>query len=249
MQQQTAKPDNSPADFNNTIKLESSWKMRLSDEFSKPYMSQLREFLKNEIKAGKIIYPRGQEMFNALNYTPFDKVKVIIIGQDPYHGPGQAHGLCFSVKSGVAHPPSLMNIFKELKSDLGCATPKSGELTKWAEQGVLLLNASLSVEQGKPLSHQEKGWEQFTDKIIHLLNEECENLVFVLWGSFAQKKAQFVDAKKHLILKAPHPSPLSSHRGFFGSRPFSKINAYLESKNLPPINWDLSESTDSGKLI
>jgi uracil-DNA glycosylase len=227
-------------DVGREIALEDSWKSRLLEEFQKPYMQKLKTFLKSEKQKKKIIYPPGPEIFTALNSTPFEDVRVVILGQDPYHGPGQAHGLSFSVKDGVPFPPSLQNILKELHNDLGYPMPKSGNLIKWAKHGVLLLNASLTVEQGKPMSHQNAGWEQFTDKIIHLLNEEREHLVFILWGSFAQKKAQFVDRKKHLVIASPHPSPLSAHRGFFGSKPFSKANAYLKSHGMKPIDWDLS---------
>ena len=220
------------------IQLEHSWKTQLLGEFEKPYMIELREFLIAEKKAGRTVYPPGPEMFSALNLTPFDKVRVVILGQDPYHGPGQAHELCFSVKDNVALPPSLLNIYKELQTDVGVPLTRQGNLRKWAEQGVLLLNASLSVEQGKPMSHQNAGWEPFTDRIIHILNEKREGLVFILWGSFAQKKAQFVDRKKHLVLAAPHPSPLSAHRGFLGSKPFSKTNEYLISRGESPINWN-----------
>lgn len=221
------------------IRLEESWKRHLKEEFSKPYMAQLKKFLKAELDKGKVIFPRGSEFFAALESTPFDKVKVVILGQDPYHGPGQAHGLSFSVKPGVPPPPSLVNIFKELQSDLGIQPPTHGYLKKWADQGVLLLNATLSVERGKAASHQGKGWEQFTDEIINRLNKEREHLVFMLWGSFAQKKGAHLDPKKHLILKAPHPSPLSAHRGFFGSRHFSKANEYLKSHGIEPIDWSL----------
>lgn len=224
------------------LKIDPSWKAHLAEEFSTQRMDKLRSFLKAEYAAGKTIYPRGEEYFAAMNLTPFDKVKVVIVGQDPYHGPGQAHGLCFSVREGVRFPPSLQNIFKELHSDLGVPIPKSGSLIKWAEQGVLLLNAVLTVEDGKAAAHQGKGWEEFTDKIIHVLNEEKENLVFILWGAYAQKKAAFVDRKKHLVIEAVHPSPLSAHRGFFGTKPFSKTNAYLRSKGLDEINWDLTSS-------
>lgn len=222
------------------IKLDSSWKQHLHVEFETDRMKKLKSFLAAEYKAGKTIYPRGDEYFAALNLTPFDKVRVVIVGQDPYHGPGQAHGLCFSVRDGIRFPPSLQNIYKELHADLGLPIPKSGSLIKWAEQGVLLLNAVLTVEDGKAAAHQGKGWEEFTDKIIHVLNEEKENLVFILWGSYAQKKASFVDRKKHLVLEAVHPSPLSAHRGFFGTKPFSKTNAYLKSKGLGEIDWDLT---------
>lgn len=221
------------------IRLEESWKRHLHEEFSKPYMGKLKKFLKEEMGKGKSIFPKGSEFFAALESTSFDKVKVVILGQDPYHGPGQAHGLSFSVQPGVKPPPSLVNIFKELESDLGIKRPNHGYLKKWAEQGVLLLNATLSVESGKAASHQGKGWEQFTDEIISRLNNEREHLVFMLWGSSAQKKGAHLDPKKHLILKAPHPSPLSAHRGFFGSRHFSKANEYLKSHGIKPIDWSL----------
>lgn len=221
------------------VKLDPSWKSVLVDEFSKDYMIQLKEFLLSEKKKKKLIYPRGDDYFTAFNSTPFDKVKVVIIGQDPYHGAGQAHGLCFSVMKGIDAPPSLVNIFKELKSDLQIENPGHGHLLEWATQGVLLLNSVLTVEASKAASHQGKGWEQFTDAVVHALNEKRENLVFVLWGSYAQKKGFFIDRQKHLVIEAPHPSPLSSYRGFFGSKPFSKINAYLKSKGHSEINWKL----------
>lgn len=219
------------------IKLEKEWQKLLGPELEKAYMSELWDFLHQERKSGKVIYPQNDDIFAALNLTPFDQVKVVILGQDPYHGPSQAHGLSFSVKPGVKIPPSLVNIFKELKDDLQIDAPKDGILTKWAEQGVLLLNNVLTVEDGKAGSHHMKGWEKFTDKIIELLNEKKENLVFILWGSPAQKKAAKVDEKKHFVLKSVHPSPLSSYRGFFGSKPFSKTNEFLKSKKLTPINW------------
>ncbi len=222
------------------IKLTESWKARLAEEFEKPQMKNLRNFLVQQIETGKQIFPKGEEYFAALNKVPFNKVRVVIVGQDPYHGIGQAHGLSFSVKDGIAFPPSLQNIFKELQNDLGIKTPKSGNLSEWANQGVLLLNSVLTVESGRAASHQGKGWEEFTDKIIHLLNDEKENLVFILWGSYAQKKASFVNREKHLVIESPHPSPLSSYRGFFGSKPFSKVNQYLSSHDLAPINWDLN---------
>jgi len=221
------------------IKIEPSWRKKLEPEFQKEYMLSLKEFLKSEYKKRKAIYPKGDDYFAAFNLTPFEQVKVVIIGQDPYHGPGQAHGLCFSVQEGVDLPPSLVNIFKELESDVGVKRPKNGMLGKWAQQGVLLLNAVLTVENGKAASHQGKGWEQFTDEVIRRLNDEKENLVFILWGAYAQKKAAFVDRKKHLVIESPHPSPLSSHRGFFGSKPFSKTNEYLKSKGIAPIDWSL----------
>lgn len=225
------------------IKLESSWKEKLQSEFATERMQNLKAFLTAEYKAGKTIYPKGDEYFAALNLTPFEKVKVVIVGQDPYHGPGQAHGLCFSVREGVRFPPSLQNIFKELKDDVGVPIPKNGSLIRWAEQGVLLLNAVLTVEEGKAAAHQGRGWEEFTDRIIHLLNERKENIVFILWGSYAQKKAAFVDRKKHFVIESVHPSPLSAHRGFFGTKPFSKTNAYLRSKGIAEIDWNLEPSS------
>lgn len=222
-----------------SLSLEQSWKARLEPEFTKPYMVELKDFLTEQKAQKKIIYPKGKEFFAAMEHTPFDKVKVVILGQDPYHGPNQAHGLCFSVRPGVGVPPSLVNIYKELKSDLGIEPPKHGCLTAWADQGVLLLNATLSVEAGRAGSHQKRGWELFTDKVIDALNRERENIVFVLWGSYAQKKGEFIDTTKHFVLKSPHPSPLSAHRGFLGSKPFSKINAYLTAKNITPIDWRL----------
>ncbi|RLT94465.1 uracil-DNA glycosylase [Ketobacter sp.] len=221
------------------VKMEPSWKQHLLPQFQADYMQQLRQFLLQQKQAGKVIYPKGDEYFNAFNLTPFDQVKVVIIGQDPYHGPGQAHGLCFSVQQGVAFPPSLQNIFKEIHADLGLPIPKNGCLTHWAEQGVLLLNAVLTVEQSKAAAHQGKGWEQFTDAAIKALNDQREGIMFLLWGSYAQKKGQIIDTRKHCVLKAPHPSPLSAHRGFFGCRHFSKANQYLESIGQPPIDWSV----------
>jgi uracil-DNA glycosylase len=221
------------------IKMETSWKKRLEGEFSKPYMTQLKHFLVEQKKQGKKIYPPSSKIFAAFDATPFDQVKVVILGQDPYHGPGQAMGLSFSVPDGVRFPPSLRNIFKEMHDDVGAPIPKSGDLTKWAERGVLLLNSVLTVEEGKAAAHQGKGWEQFTDAAIHRLAEERENIVYILWGSYAQKKASFVNHKKNLVIESVHPSPLSSHRGFFGSKPFSKTNKYLASHGLEPIDWNL----------
>ncbi|MFP5520294.1 MAG: uracil-DNA glycosylase [Bdellovibrionia bacterium] len=221
------------------IKIENSWKDKLIAEFEKSYMKDLKEFLKKEYDAKKTIYPKGDEYFAALNHTPFEKVKVVILGQDPYHGEGQAHGLCFSVRKGVALPPSLQNIYKELKSDLGVESPGHGDLSSWADQGVLLLNSVLTVEAGMAASHQGKGWEIFTDRIIQLLNDEREHLVFILWGAYAQKKGAFIDRKKHLVLESPHPSPLSAHRGFFGTKPFSAANQYLEKNGLSPVDWQI----------
>lgn len=221
------------------IKLHPSWKEHLLAEFSSPYMVRLKSFLQDQYASQKVIFPKGSEYFAALDLTPFADVKVVILGQDPYHGPGQAHGLCFSVRPGVPPPPSLVNIYKEMKSDLGIEQPKHGYLVSWAQQGVLLLNAVLTVEAGRAASHQNQGWEAFTDRIIRLLNEKRDGIVFVLWGSYAQKKAEMIDQSRHLVLRAPHPSPLSAHRGFFGSRPFSKINAYLRSKGKTEIDWRL----------
>lgn len=219
------------------IDLEESWLQQIGGEFEKPYMRDLKQFLRREKAAGKVIYPRSSLWFNAFNSTPFDAVKVVILGQDPYHGPGQAHGLCFSVLPGVPFPPSLLNIFKEIQQDLGLPMPDSGCLQSWAEQGVLLLNATLTVERGRAGSHQGKGWEQFTDCAVQRLNEQREGLVFLLWGSYAQKKGQWIDGDRHLVLKAPHPSPLSAHRGFFGCGHFSAANRYLESRGEAPIQW------------
>lgn len=219
------------------IRLEPNWKSRLVSEFEQPYMVALRQFLLERKRSGAIIYPPGPLIFNALNSTPFDAVKVVILGQDPYHGPGQAHGLCFSVQEGVALPPSLLNIFREIREDLGCAPPASGNLQAWAEQGVLLLNAVLTVERGQAGAHQGKGWERFTDRIVQELNDGREGLVFMLWGSHAMKKGSRIDRDRHLVLTAPHPSPLSAHRGFFGCRHFSRANAWLEQHGQEPIRW------------
>ena len=224
--------------------LHASWQAVIGDELEKPYMQALRDFLKQEKAAGKTIYPPSPLIFNAFNHTPFEQVRVVIIGQDPYHGQDnngqpQAHGLSFSVPKGIAPPPSLMNIFKEISADLSVKMTKSGDLTPWAEQGVLLLNATLTVGQAKAGSHQNKGWETFTDAAIAALNEHRENLVFVLWGSYAQKKGAFINESKHLVLKSVHPSPLSAHRGFFGNHQFSQINAYLTQHNQAAINWQI----------
>jgi len=223
------------------VRLEESWRQRLLPEFSQDYMLQLRAFLKQEKHAGKQIYPPGGQIFNALNSTPFDKVSVVILGQDPYHNPGQAHGLCFSVQPGVEPPPSLVNIYKELQRDIGATPPRHGCLTHWAEQGVLLLNATLTVERSRAASHSGKGWERFTDRIVALLNEECEGLVFLLWGGHAQKKGQHIDRSRHLVLECAHPSPLSAHRGFLGCGHFSKTNAWLRQHGRPEIDWQLPE--------
>lgn len=221
--------------------LEPSWQAVLGSEFEQPYMQALREFLKAEKKAGKTVYPKNSEVFAAFNRTPFDKVKVVILGQDPYHGPGQAHGLCFSVPNGVPLPPSLQNIFKEMEQDLGLSRPDSGSLLKWADQGVLLLNAVLTVEQGCAGAHANKGWEQFTDAAIQALNDKREGIVFLLWGSYAQKKGALINSDKHLVLTSPHPSPLSAHRGFFGNRHFSAANQYLDLYGNGAIDWSLSQ--------
>ncbi|TQV84039.1 uracil-DNA glycosylase [Exilibacterium tricleocarpae] len=221
------------------IQLHPSWLERLGDQFEQPYMQTLKQFLVAEKQQGKIIYPPGSLIFNALNSTPFDRVKVVILGQDPYHGPNQAHGLCFSVMPGVPFPPSLLNIFKEIQQDLGIALPNHGSLQSWADQGVLLLNATLTVQQARAGSHQGRGWEQFTDRVIQLVNDQREGVVFLLWGSYAQKKGQFIDGNKHLVLKSPHPSPLSAHRGFFGNRHFSRTNEYLQQQGQAPIDWQL----------
>ena len=221
------------------INLESSWLKVLKDEFEKPYMKNLSVFLNNEKKNNKIIYPPGSKIFNALNLTPFTSVKVIILGQDPYHGQNQANGLSFSVEIGNKIPPSLQNIFKELNSDLNILPSQHGDLSNWAKQGVLLLNTILTVESSKPSSHSNKGWEIFTDKILHSLSSLKENLVFILWGKKAEEKISLIDESKHKILKSPHPSPYSANNGFFGSQPFSKTNFFLESKNIDKINWKL----------
>lgn len=216
-----------------------SWLEVLKSEFHADYFLELERELAKAYKDG-IVYPPKEDIFQALNLTPFSKVKVVIIGQDPYHGPNQAHGLSFSVKGGVKTPPSLVNIYKELESDLGIIPPKDGNLEAWAKQGVLLLNNQLTVLAAQPMSHKNLGWNEFTDKIIEVLNEEKENLVFILWGSPAQNKAKAVDVKKHHVIKSVHPSPLSSYRGFFGSKPFSKTNQFLESKGIKPIDWKLN---------
>lgn len=219
------------------VVLSESWKQRLLDEFQAPYMLALKDFLLAEKKQGKTIFPKGENYFKALDVTPFEQVRVVILGQDPYHGDGQAHGLCFSVPDSVSLPPSLQNIYKEITSDIGPMTTQSGCLLRWAEQGVLLLNSVLTVERGLAASHQGKGWEQFTDAIIRHLDQERESLVFMLWGAYAQRKGAFIDRKKHLVLEAPHPSPLSAHRGFLGCRHFSKANAYLIAHHQKPISW------------
>jgi uracil-DNA glycosylase len=223
------------------IQLHESWKAPLLPEFQADYMAQLKTFLVTEKAAGKHIFPKGAEWFRAMDLTPLEQVRVVILGQDPYHGPGQAHGLCFSVKPGVAPPPSLVNIYKELQSDLGISRPRHGFLEHWAQQGVLLLNSVLTVEMAKAASHQGKGWERFTDAVIRLVNAKKEPVVFLLWGAYAQKKAAFVDGSRHLVLKAAHPSPLSAHNGFLGCRHFSQCNAFLEKQGQKPIDWALPE--------
>lgn len=222
--------------------LPESWRFILNTEFEKPYMKELRAFLRQEKDQKKIIYPKSADVFNAFKYTPYDDVKVVIIGQDPYHGPNQAHGLCFSVQAGVTAPPSLKNIFKEIKQDVGAPIPKmNGCLEVWAKQGVLLLNSVLTVERGLANSHQGKGWERFTDQVIIALNQAKSGLVFLLWGAYAQRKGQMIDANKHCVLKSAHPSPLSSHQGFFGCKHFSKTNQYLVEKGQKPIDWGLDD--------
>lgn len=221
------------------IKLEPEWKAALSGEFSKPYMVELREFLRQEAAKKKKIFPPGPEIFNAFQHTPLSKVKVVILGQDPYHGPGQAHGLSFSVKPGVPPPPSLKNIFKEMAADIEAPFPKSGDLTAWADQGVLLLNAVMTVEMGQAASHRNRGWENFTDEVIRVLSAQDRPIVFILWGAYAQKKAGMIRTPPHHILKSAHPSPLSAHAGFFGSHPFSKTNAILKKLGEKPIEWRL----------
>lgn len=223
------------------ININKSWLGPIGEEFDKDYMKEVKLFLKEELKSGKTIYPHGKDIFQAFDKTPFDKVKVVIIGQDPYHGPNQAHGMSFSVQKGIRVPPSLVNIFKELEEDLGIERSSHGYLESWASQGVLLLNSVLTVELANAGSHRKIGWEKFTDKVIEVLNSQKDNLVFLLWGTPAQKKAAIVDESKHLVLKAPHPSPLSSYRGFFGCKHFSKTNAYLKEKKLAPINWALPQ--------
>ncbi|MBP7509434.1 MAG: uracil-DNA glycosylase [Prolixibacteraceae bacterium] len=218
------------------VKIEQGWKEMLKDEFEKPYFIKLTEFVRSEYKTEQV-FPPGKEIFNAFNLCPFDKVKVVIIGQDPYHSHGQAHGLCFSVRDGVDFPPSLRNIFKEIESDLQISIPKSGDLSRWATQGVLLLNATLTVRAHQAGSHQNKGWETFTDEAIKVVSEKKDNIVFLLWGAYAQKKGEIINKNKHLVLESVHPSPLSAMRGFFGNHHFSEANKFLESKGLSPVNW------------
>lgn len=221
-----------------------SWQAVLQQEFEQPYMQTLKAFLRAEKDQKKCIYPHSANWFHALETTPLDQVKVVILGQDPYHQPGQAHGLCFSVQPGVKVPPSLVNIYKELQADLGIEPPPHGYLEHWAQQGVLLLNAVLTVEDSKANAHQGKGWEQFTDKIMTLVNEQSEHVVFMLWGSYAQKKGAIIDSRRHLVLKAPHPSPLSAHRGFLGCKHFSQANQYLTDNNKTPIDWQIPAQSE-----
>ncbi len=218
------------------VKIATSWKSKLSHEFQKPYFEQLIQFVKQEYQAG-MVYPPGKEIFRAFDCVSFDDIKVVIIGQDPYHGPGQANGLCFSVHEGVTMPPSLKNIFKEIQNDLGKHIPKNGELERWAKQGVLLLNATLTVRASSPGSHQNKGWETFTDAVIRQISDQKSNIVFLLWGAYAQKKGEIIDRNKHLVLMSAHPSPFSADRGFFGCKHFSKANEYLKSKGIKEIDW------------
>lgn len=222
---------------NDRLTMEASWKGRLQDEFQLPYMQELRNFLLERKRAGALIYPPSNHYFRAMELTPFDAVKVVVLGQDPYHGPGQAHGLCFSVLPGVAMPPSLVNIYKEMGNDLGIAPQRHGFLEPWAQRGVFLLNSVLTVERGSAGAHQGKGWERLTDKIVSLLSDERDGLVFLLWGSYAQRKGQMINRDRHLVLSAPHPSPLSAHRGFFGCRHFSRANEWLHQRGEKTIDW------------
>ena len=225
------------AEHSDRVRLEPGWKHALASELSSDYMAQLRTFLLAEKQQGKVVYPPGPQIFNAFEHTPFDQVKVVILGQDPYHGPGQAHGLCFSVPEGVPPPPSLINIFKEISRDFGTPMSRNGNLAHWADQGVLLLNATLTVVQGQAGAHQGKGWERFTDAVIDRLNRERDGLVFLLWGSYAQKKGALIDRQRHRVLTAPHPSPLSAHRGFIGCGHFSQANEYLARHGKQPVDW------------
>lgn len=222
------------------IKVEESWKLVLKEEFNNPYFLQLVNHIKTEKEQGKLIYPKGSNIFNAFNKTPLDKVKVVILGQDPYHGPNQAHGLSFSVQKGIPFPPSLQNIFKELQRDTGTPYPSHGDLSSWAQQGVFLLNASLTVRAAEPMSHSQIGWAIFTDAVIRTISKDCPKVVFMLWGKFAQEKQTLIDSSKHLILKAPHPSPLSAHQGFVGCGHFSTCNHFLAKNGIDPINWHIN---------
>jgi len=223
----------------NKVRIHESWKRELNDEFSSMYMENLRTFLKQELKLEKKIFPPMNKVFNAFNLTPFTNVKIVLVGQDPYHGNGQANGLSFSVEENIKIPPSLQNIFKELFTDLRLTSPQNGSLEKWAKQGVLLLNNCLTVEKGRPGSHQGKGWEKFTDKVLQTVNDKKKNIVFILWGRKAQEKGNFLDKNRHLVIESSHPSPFSAHTGFFGSKPFSRANKYLLEKRIEPIDWQL----------
>ena len=229
------------------VRLHESWLKALQGEFDAPYMQALRNFLLAERNSGKVIYPKGSEWFAALDLTPLEKVRVVILGQDPYHGEGQAHGLCFSVRSGVRPPPSLINIYKEIQTDLGLPPPRHGNLQSWAKQGVLLLNSVLTVEAGHAAAHQGKGWEQFTDAIIRLLNEREQPIVFILWGAYAQRKGALIDRSRHHVIASVHPSPLSAHNGFFGSKPFSRTNDFLRKSGQPEIHWALPATPPEAK--
>ena len=231
------------------VKIGESWKAPLAAEFSSPYMAELKAFLMEQRQEGRRIFPKGAEYFRALDLTPLDEVRVVILGQDPYHGEGQAHGLCFSVQPGVRTPPSLVNIYKEMQADLGIPPARHGFLESWAKQGVLLLNSVLTVEEARAASHQGQGWERFTDAVIRIVNERCEHVVFILWGAYAQRKAAFVDTSRHLVLKSVHPSPLSAHNGFFGNGHFSKANAFLISHGREPIDWQLPDLAESDKNL
>ena len=222
------------------IKVEESWKLVLKEEFNKPYFIQLVNHIKTEKEQGKLIYPKGSNIFNAFNKTPLEKIKVVILGQDPYHGPNQAHGLSFSVQKGIPFPPSLQNIFKELQRDTGTPYPSHGDLSSWAQQGVFLLNASLTVRAAEPMSHSQIGWAIFTDAVIRTISKDCPKVIFMLWGKFAQEKQTLIDSSKHLILKAPHPSPLSAHQGFVGCGHFSACNHFLAKNGIDPINWHIN---------
>lgn len=239
---ETQNPGAAQADNTAIVQLEGSWLAHLQEQFQQPYMQELEQFLRAEKAAGKVIYPPAREMFNAFTHTPLEQVRVVILGQDPYHGEGQAHGLCFSVREGVAVPPSLQNIYKEIARDLSLAIPSHGCLYHWADQGVLLLNSVLSVEQATAASHRGHGWEQFTDRVIELVNQRCERVVFLLWGAYAQRKGAVIHSDRHLVLKAPHPSPLSAHRGFMGCAHFSQTNHYLTEQGFPPIDWGIPAS-------
>ena len=225
--------------MSDSVNIDPSWKKVLSHEFVQPYFSDIKQFILTEKQKGKRVYPPGSQIFNAFNLTPFDKVKVVILGQDPYHGPGQAHGLSFSVPQGIAQPPSLVNIFKELKSDLNIDPPAHGNLESWAKQGVLLLNAVLTVNDSEAASHKNAGWEKYTDAVIKTVSDSKEHVVFILWGRFAQNKESLIDTKQHCVIKSAHPSPLSAHAGFLGSKPFSKTNAYLLEHGIKEIDWKL----------